>query len=177
MVAMVGRWHRAGTALVPRPGCDDPEDGREGTGRRRGTGRTRMDRPSRSSLTGPTDGSGTERGSGTMLMIGVMIVITVLALTGTFVAAYAVAVHRARAAADLAALSGAVAWSGGADACAAARTIAQANGTTLESCDRVGDRLDFVITVRVDRQVPPMMPGLPGEVSARAHAGPVSPPR
>ena len=112
-----------------------------------------------------------------MLMIGVMIVITVLALTGTCVAAYAVAVHRARAAADLAALSGAVAWSGGGDACAAARTIAQANGTTLESCDRFGDQLDFVITVRVDRRVPPMMPGLPREVSARAHAGPVSPPR
>jgi secretion/DNA translocation related TadE-like protein len=113
-----------------------------------------------------------------MLMIGVMIVITVLALTGTCVAAYAVAVHRARAAADLAALSGAVAWSAGEDGCAAARTIARANGTTLADCDQVGDRIDFVITVRVDREVPPMMlPGLPPTVSAKAHAGPVSPPR
>jgi secretion/DNA translocation related TadE-like protein len=113
-----------------------------------------------------------------MLMIGVMIVITVLALTGTCVAAYAVAVHRARAAADLAALSGAVAWSAGEDGCAAARTIARANGTSLADCDQVGDQIDFVITVRVDREVPPMMlPGLPRTVSAKAHAGPVSPPR
>lgn len=112
-----------------------------------------------------------------MLMIGVMIVITVLALTGTCIAVYAVAVHRARAAADLAALSGAVAWSSGGDACDAARTIARANGTALAECDQVGDRIDFVITVEVDHGVPSMMPGLPRTVSARAHAGPVSPSR
>ncbi len=113
-----------------------------------------------------------------MLMIGVMIVITVLAMTGTCVAVYAVAVHRARAAADLAALSGAVAWSGGEDACTAARTIARANGTALAECDQVGDRIDFVITVQVEHQVPSMLlPGLPRTVSAKAHAGPVTPPR
>lgn len=109
-----------------------------------------------------------------MLMVGVMIVITVLAFVGTCVAGYAVAVHQARAAADLAALSGAVARTGGTDGCAEARSIARANRTTVTSCDVVGDQLDFVITVQVRRNVPPLMPGLPQSVGAKAHAGPVS---
>lgn len=117
-----------------------------------------------------------ERGSGTMLMVGAMIVITVLAFVGTTVAGYAVAVHQARAAADLAALSGAVARSDGTDGCAAAKAIARANRATMTDCDVVGDQLDFVITVQVRQDVPPLMPGLPRSVAAKAHAGPVSSP-
>ncbi|MFC7623248.1 Rv3654c family TadE-like protein [Microlunatus sp. GCM10028923] len=117
-----------------------------------------------------------ERGSGTMLMVGVMIVITVLAFVGTCVAGYAVAVHQARAAADLAALSGAVARTDGGDGCATATSIARANRTTMTTCDVVGDQLDFVITIQVRRDVPPLWPGLPESVSAKAHAGPVSSP-
>lgn len=116
-----------------------------------------------------------ERGSGTMLMIGVMIVITVLALAGTCIATYAAAVHQARSAADLAALSAAVAQTAGGDPCDAAKTIARANGTKLTRCDPVGDRIDFVITVRVERAVPRMLAGLPAAVGAEAHAGPVGP--
>jgi len=110
-----------------------------------------------------------------MLMIGVMIVITVVALAGCCVAGYAVAVHQARSAADLAALSGAVELARGGDACGAARDIARANAARVTSCEQVGDPIDFVVTVEVEREVPvrTWLHGLPRSVGARAHAGPV----
>jgi len=107
-----------------------------------------------------------------MLMVGVMVVITVLGLTGVSAAAYLTAVHHVRAAADLAALSGAVAIGQGRDGCAAATANAHRNGASVASCDQVGDAVDFVISVQARVGVEGLFPGLPQTVSAWAHAGP-----
>jgi secretion/DNA translocation related TadE-like protein len=113
-----------------------------------------------------------ERGSGTMLMVGVLGVLLALATATIWAAGYLAAAHKARAAADLAALSGAVAIQAGADGCAAARRVAVDNGTELSACDRVGDQVDFVISVEVARPVRTGIPGLPAQVTAVAHAAP-----
>ena len=113
-----------------------------------------------------------ERGSGTMLMVGVLGVLLALGAAAIWAAGYVAAAHKARAAADLAALSAAVAIEAGADGCAVARRVATGNGTTLSVCDRVGDHVDFVVSVEVVRPVRTGVPGLPAEVTAAAHAGP-----
>jgi secretion/DNA translocation related TadE-like protein len=113
-----------------------------------------------------------ERGSGTLLMIGVLAVLLAAGLAVTCAAGYIAAAHAARAAADLAALSGAVAIESEADGCVAARKTAVRNGTWLTSCDRVGDQVDFVISVEVARTIALGLPGLPSRVLATAHAGP-----
>jgi secretion/DNA translocation related TadE-like protein len=120
----------------------------------------------------PAVRSADERGSGTMLMVGVLGVLLALGSATIWAAGYLAAAHRARAAADLAALSAAVAIGTGADGCAVARRLAADNGTRLSACDRVGDQIDFVVSVQVVRPVRTGVPGLPAEVTAAAHAGP-----
>ena len=112
-----------------------------------------------------------ERDSGTMLMVGVVAVVTMFGFTGIVVAGYAMAAHAARAAADLAALSGATDVAAGGDGCSTARTVTQANRAVLDSCSRVGDQVDFVLTVQVAAPVALSVPGLPRSISAVAHAG------
>jgi secretion/DNA translocation related TadE-like protein len=107
-----------------------------------------------------------------MLMVGVLGVLLALGSTAIWAAGYLAAVHKARAAADLAALSAAVAIGTGADGCAVARRVAADNGTRLSVCDRVGDQVDFVVSVEVVRPVRTGVPALPAEVTAAAHAGP-----
>jgi secretion/DNA translocation related TadE-like protein len=106
-----------------------------------------------------------------MLMVGVLTVVVMLGLVATVIAGYLVAGHRARSAADLAALSGAVASGDGGDGCPKARSVAKANGAHVVSCDHVGDALDYVVTVRVEVVVGLAVPGLPDRVAAVAHAG------
>jgi secretion/DNA translocation related TadE-like protein len=118
-------------------------------------------------------GGAAARGSGTVLMAGVMGVVGVLFVVALLVAGYLVAAHRARGAADLAALSGAGRYQQGGDPCAAAGRTAAANGARVTSCDRVGDRVGFVVSVTVVVDVRALLPGLPRTVAARAHAGPV----
>jgi secretion/DNA translocation related TadE-like protein len=115
-----------------------------------------------------------ERGSGTVLLAGIMGVVAALSAAALVIAGYLVAHHRARSAADLAALSGAVAHTRGEDACDQARRIAPRNGAKVTSCTRVGDDLDFVVTVRTAVPTPSRLPGLPRTVEAEAHAGRVS---
>ena len=107
-------------------------------------------------------------------MVGVMAVLMTLALTATVIAVYLAAAHRARTAADLAALSGAVAVQQGGDGCARAKEIAAANDAEVTACDQVGDQIDFVVTVtvRVDLRSP--VAALPRSVAAVAYAGPAS---
>ena len=116
----------------------------------------------------------TERGSGSVLMVGVMAVIMMLAVGAICIAGYLVAGRRARAAADLAALSGAVAVSRGGDGCAAARANARRNNASVIACDVVGDQIDFVVTVTAEVEVVAMMRGLPTRVRALAYGGPVT---
>lgn len=106
-------------------------------------------------------------------MVGIMSVVVTLAAAATLVAGYLVAHHSARSAADLAALSGAAAYAGGQDACDQARRTARQNGARVVRCDRVGDEIDFVVTVRTVVEVRSRVPGLPRRVEAEAHAGEV----
>jgi secretion/DNA translocation related TadE-like protein len=114
-----------------------------------------------------------ERGSASVLMTGIVGVVLALSSTALLIAGYAVGYHRARAAADLSALSGAAAFQQGRDACAQARQTARRNGARVQQCDLVGDAIDFVVTVRVAVPARSHIPQLPKDVSAEANAGPV----
>jgi secretion/DNA translocation related TadE-like protein len=106
-------------------------------------------------------------------MAAIMGVVVTLGVAAMVVAGYLVGHHQARSAADLAALSGAAAYSRGEDACDQARRIARQNGAQVTSCTRVGDEIDFVVTVRTAVPVHTRLPGLPRIVEAEAHAGQV----
>ena len=114
-----------------------------------------------------------ERGSASVLMVGVMAVVVTLTSAALVIAGYATGYHRARAAADLSALSGAAAFEHGRDACAQARQTARQNGARVDRCGLVGDAIDFVVTVRVSVAARTRVPQLPKQVAAEAHAGPV----
>jgi secretion/DNA translocation related TadE-like protein len=115
-----------------------------------------------------------ERGSGSLLMVGVMAVVGVVSMMAMVAAVYLVAGHRAHGAADLAALSGATAYAQGRSPCPAAARLARANDAALVRCDRVGDDVDYVVSVTVEVEVGLRVPGLPRALSGRAHAGPVA---
>lgn len=112
-----------------------------------------------------------ERGSASVLVAGLMGVMVILTGVALIVAGYELAQHRARGAADLAAVSGAAAHAGGRDACAQATRTATDNDVTVLGCQLVGDALDYVVTVRVARSVRTRVQGLPTRVVAEAHAG------
>jgi secretion/DNA translocation related TadE-like protein len=114
-----------------------------------------------------------ERGSASVLMIGVIAVVVTLSGAALLIAGYATGYHRARAAADLSALSAAAAFEQGRDACAQARQTARQNGARVDRCGLVGDAIDFVVTVRVSVAARTRIPQLPRKVAAEAHAGPV----
>jgi uncharacterized protein YjlB len=65
-----------------------------------------------------------ERGSASVLMTGIMGVVVAFSSAALLIAGYAVGYHRARAAADLSALSGAAAFQQSRDACVAAEAHA-----------------------------------------------------
>ncbi|GAB2590646.1 Rv3654c family TadE-like protein [Microlunatus antarcticus] len=125
-------------------------------------------------MTGRPSGRRDERGSGSLLVVGVMGVVGVVAMMAVVAAAYLVAGHRAHGAADLAALSGAAAYAEGRPPCPAAARLARVNDARLVRCDRVGDDVDYVVSVTVDVEVGLRVPGLPRALSGRAHAGPVA---
>ena len=112
-----------------------------------------------------------ERGSGTVLMAAVMGVVVTVGGAAMVIAGYLVGHHRARSAADLAALSGAAAHVRGEDVCGEARRIARQNGAKVVRCSWVGDDIDFVVTVRTSVSTPSRLPGLPRTVEGEAHAG------
>ncbi len=116
---------------------------------------------------------GSEHGSASVLMIGIIGVVITLSSAALLIAGYALGYHRARAAADLSALSGAAAYQQGRDACAQARQTARRNGVRVDRCELVGDAIDFVVTVRVSLVTRIRIPELPRTVVAEAHAGPV----
>jgi secretion/DNA translocation related TadE-like protein len=114
-----------------------------------------------------------ESGSASVLMTGVIGFVVALSSAALVIAGYAVGYHRARAAADLSALSGAAAYQDGREACAQATRTARQNGARLDHCDVVGDAIDFVVTVRVSVLARTKIHHLPRSVTAQAHAGPV----
>jgi secretion/DNA translocation related TadE-like protein len=120
--------------------------------------------------------AGTERGSATVLTVGAAAAV-LLVLTGVLVVSGVVRdVHRARAAADLAALAavGRVASGGGAD-CEVAAVIAAVNGAVLTECV-VEPGGSVLVSVTVGHRWAQGWGGLPSVVSGRARAGVVDAP-
>lgn len=114
-----------------------------------------------------------ERGSASILLAGLMGVVVLLGCTAMVIAGYLLANHRARTAADLAALSAAAAFAAEGDACGQARATASADGADLLQCEVAGDEIDFVVSLRVSVPTRTRLPGLPRDVAAIAHAGPI----
>lgn len=112
-----------------------------------------------------------ERGSATLLVVAAAGVVLTLALAVGVLAGYLVAFHRARQAADLAAVSGAARAVHGEPGCSAAERVARANGASQVICEQVGDTVEFVVTIEIRVPVRPAIRGLPPEVPARADAG------
>jgi secretion/DNA translocation related TadE-like protein len=117
--------------------------------------------------------AGSELGNASVLMAGMMGVVVALSGAALVIAGYAVGYHRARAAADLSALSAAAAFQQGRDPCAQAALTGRHNGARVDRCSQVGDAVDFVVTVRVSVEARTRIPQLPRTVVAEAHAGPV----
>ena len=116
-----------------------------------------------------------QRGSGsvlTLITVGLVLMAFVVVIV---VGSYLVADHRAVAAADQAALSGARAHTGdGRTACEVAGRSAELNGARVVECQLSGDRVDYVVQVVIAVDVGMLWPGLPTEVRADAQAGRVS---
>lgn len=110
-----------------------------------------------------------------MLVVAALGVVLVLVVAGLHLGAAAVAAHRARAAADLAALAGASALQDGSGgACARAAAVVSSNGATLIACN-IGS--GETVTVSVTREVSLRWPGVPDRAAAAARAGPADLPR
>lgn len=109
-----------------------------------------------------------ERGSATVLAAGLLGVLLCLGLAALLLASAVIASHRARAAADLAALAAAGAvLRGQADGavCQVAAAVARDNSARLASCARDGSSVRVTVTVR------PAV-GRLGDATARARSGP-----
>jgi secretion/DNA translocation related TadE-like protein len=157
--------------LLPRQGR------RDGPGRARGT--ARPERRGRARRTARRDRRGRarrENGGATVLVVGAVgVVVTVLAGAGLATAAVR-DVHRARSAADLAALAGAsAALEGHAGDCTRSSVVAVTNGARMTGCSRAADG-SVVVTVEVPTRVTAVWPGLPDRARSRARAGVVSGP-
>ncbi|WP_234795560.1 Rv3654c family TadE-like protein [Mycobacteroides saopaulense] len=112
-----------------------------------------------------------EDGSATIVAVAMMVVLLALTAGAAAVGSAVVARHRAQAAADLSALSGAQhALYGTAPACAEANKVARKMGAAVTSC--AVEELDVVVTVTVRVMMGRF--GM-GPAHAGARAGPVSP--
>lgn len=113
-----------------------------------------------------------ERGSGSVLAVALIGAIMMLAVVVAAVGHVAWAHHRARTAADLAALAAADVARGLAsgEPCAAARRVAEANGARFKGCCPPSERGE-VYDVRVEADLPAWL-GRFGPVTGLARAGP-----
>jgi secretion/DNA translocation related TadE-like protein len=109
-----------------------------------------------------------DEGSATVWILASGLVLVLAAVAIAMAGAGTVARHRAQAAADLAALAGALrTWDGEQAACQRAAEISARNGAQLVSCHL--DGLDVVVAVEV---APALLAGI-GVARAAARAGPV----
>ncbi len=116
-----------------------------------------------------------ESGQVTVVMVAVIGVTVLLLVGGAYLASAVTAMHRARAAADLAALAAAQSYQQGADwgaSCAAGAAIATRNAAGQLAC-AVGS--DGSVTVVTTAPVTWSLPGpVPQRARATARAGPVT---
>lgn len=138
-------------------------------GRVRGSTHTTGRTSRRGGRTAPGAG-GSQRGSGTLLVAAALLVAAMIAGAVLVVAGYLAALHHARGAADLVALSGAAAQARGGDACRTAGELARRNGVRLGECRVRGDSFDFVVSTTVVQRMPDRLL-LPRELTVTAHAG------
>ena len=120
-----------------------------------------------------TNRTRTDRGAATVFAAAIAMILALAATAALLVSAVVVASHRARSAADLAALAGAAAEAVGDDPCSASRVNAQANGGQVLTCRLSGDATSFVVAVSVSVSTGLSSP-LPTIASASAHAGNVA---
>ena len=109
-----------------------------------------------------------DRGSVTVVMLGVMAAVLMLTVSGLLVASAVLASHRARAAADLAALAAAGVLMRGESAsaaCESAARVAAVNHGRVTQCIASGTE------VRLSVALPAGVRG-PGVATARSRAGP-----
>jgi secretion/DNA translocation related TadE-like protein len=112
-------------------------------------------------------GRAAERGSATVLVLAFAVVVLLLGSALGVVAAVVRAHRIAQSGADLAALSAARALSLGADPCAEAGRIADADGVRLADCRVEGYAVSIVVTAPG-----PHWLGQISDLSAQARAGP-----
>lgn len=112
-----------------------------------------------------------ERGAGTLLAGAVLVCVVVAGLIGVWTVGWVGSVHRARNAADLAALAAAHSHTIGQDACRSAERVARANRSRLEHCRLVDAGSSFVVEVRVQVRLTPAIAGAPDRVTQDATAG------
>jgi len=105
-----------------------------------------------------------------MFAAALAMVLVMAATIAILVVTAVLAGHRARAAADLAALAGATAAAEGLDACRTAQAVAEVNGGVLTSCRFAGTPTSFVVSVTVAVRTGLRAP-LPDAVHADAKAG------
>lgn len=113
----------------------------------------------------------TERGAGTALVALTAVAVMLGAVMVLTVSTYVVALHRARAAADLSALAAAQAAVTGSDGCQAARELAAAHRAGVSHCRQNGGQGSVAVSVTTTVDLRWRMPGLPATVSTTAHAG------
>ena len=107
-----------------------------------------------------------DEGSGTVLGVALVMLVGVLLMAISVAGGLFISQTRARAAADLAAVSAATALLEGRSACDVASSVAAANGAGLEACT-VQDE-DVLVRVSVSTRIP-----LAPQVVRSAQAGPV----
>ena len=111
-----------------------------------------------------------DRGAASLLVVTFAGVLLLVGCALGVVAAMVADHRRAASAADLAALGGAAALQRAEDGCAAATSLASANGARLVSCGVEG--ADVVVSVEVTG---PRWLGQEGDLVGRARAGPAMP--
>lgn len=113
-----------------------------------------------------------DEGSATVTALGVVGVLVVLLTACLALASASVAGHRARSAADLAALAAAQALAGSSAApCAEASRIAERQGAVVRECRVDGADVELVVAVTPAGAVAKV-----GDATARARAGPEADP-
>ncbi|GAA2183139.1 hypothetical protein GCM10009785_25440 [Brooklawnia cerclae] len=106
-----------------------------------------------------------------MLTVAVVLVLVLVAGVGVWQVSWLGSGRRARAVADLVALSAAHAQQEGRDGCEVAGGTAEGNGARLEECEVTTGYGEFVVDVTVSVRVVPQVPGAPGAAVAGARAG------
>lgn len=102
-----------------------------------------------------------------MVLLGVIVALLTLTMSGLLLASAVLASHRARAAADLAALAGAGVLMRGEPpgaACGSAARVAAANHGRVQGCIALGTEVRLVVAVHAG------LPGV-GVATARSRAG------